>query len=361
VSPAKDTVYRCLDSLDKQELTRTAFNFVSRRRQSVSLVFYDVTTLHFETETEDEFRRKGYSKNRRGDMPQIIVGLFVDAAGYPLDFDIFPGNTFEGHTLETAVAKLKHKYGLTNLTVVADAAMLSADNLSFLESQGFDYIVGARLKSLPQTMIREITAFDFSAGAIYSVEWEGKRLLVDFSISRAQRDAANRDRQVKKLEAALISKRPVIRKSKYLKLDSPGQTKQIDQVRIAADRQFDGLKGYITNIANRMTFKQIIGQYRNLWKIERAFRMSKSDLKERPVYHWLRSRIQAHLTLCFVSLLVAKETERILAQKHCSLDRAIEILGRVGSGTTRVGGVELDIESEPDEEARLILGLFEGH
>lgn len=185
--------------------------------------------------------------------------------------------------------------------------------------------------------------------------------MVDFSISRAQRDAANRDRQVKNLASALISKRPVIRKSKYLRVDSLGQTKGIDRARITADSRFDGLKGYVTNASNPMTFEQIISQYRNLWKIERAFRMSKSDLKERPIYHWLRSRIQAHLTLCFVSLLVAKEAERILAQKRCSLETAIEILGRVGAGTTRIGDVELDIESELDEKAKLILDLFQGH
>lgn len=134
ITLAKDTVYRFLDTLDKEALARIAFTFVSRKRQGISLVFYDVTTLHFETETEDELRKKGYSKNCRADVPQIIVGLFVDADGYPFDFDMFSGNTFEGHTFETAVSQLRRKYDFTSLTVVADAAMLSAANLVFLES-----------------------------------------------------------------------------------------------------------------------------------------------------------------------------------------------------------------------------------
>lgn len=361
ISLTVDIVYRFLDTLDKYGLARIAFNFVSGRHRGISLVFYDVTTLHFETEVEDELRKKGYSKNRRADVPQVVVGLFVDADGYPFDFDMFPGNTFEGHTFEIAVNRLRHKYHLGSLTVVADAAMLSADNLDFLESQGFGYIVGARLKNLPRDMIKDIIGFDFSGGGIYSTEWEGRRLLVDFSAARAQRDAANRDRQVKKLKLALASNRPVIRKSKYLRLDSPNQIRGIDRAKIAADRQFDGLKGYVTNPTNRMADSQVVSQYRNLWKIERAFRMSKTDLKQRPVYHRLRRRIKAHLTLCFVSLLVAKETERILGQKHYSLETAIEILGRVGSGKTRIDNVELDIESELDDAAKSILELFEGH
>lgn len=357
----KDAVYRFLDTVDKDSLTRIAFGFVSGKHQGVSLVFYDVTSLHFETETEDWWRRKGYSKNHRSDVPQIIIGLFVDAAGYPFDFDMFSGNTFEGHTFETAVSRLIRKYDFSGLTVVADAAMLSKDNLAFLEFRGLDYIVGARLKSLSEDMITDVAGFDFSAGAIYSAQWQGRRLLVDFSAARAKRDAANRDRQVRKLKLALASNRPVIRKSKYLQLDSPNQVRGIDQAKIAADAKFDGLKGYVTNLENQMPFPQVISRYRSLWKIERAFRMSKNDLKERPVYHRLRSRIRAHLSLCFVSLLVAKETENILAKKHYSLEKAIEVLGRIGSGKTRVGDVELDIESELNDEAKTILGLFEGH
>lgn len=361
ISLSKDKVYRFLDSLDKHELTKIAFGFVSQTNRGVSVIFYDVTSLHFETETEDRWRRKGFSKNRRSDVPQIIIGLFVDSGGYPFDFDMFAGNTFEGHTLETAVSRLIRKYGFKDLTVVADAAMLSAANLDFLQSNGFNYIVGARLKKLPQELIAAVTGFDFPAGGIYSTEWEGRRLLVDFSAARAIRDAANRDRQIAKLKLALAGNRQVIRKSKYLRLSSPHRIRGIDRAKIAAEKQFDGLKGYVTNLDNQMAFPAIISQYRNLWKVEKAFRMSKTDLKERPIYHRLHSRIKAHLTLCFVSLLVAKEAETILAQTRCSLDKAIEILGRVGSGKTRIGNVELDIESELDDEAKSLLELFGGH
>lgn len=357
----KDRVYRCLDRLDKQQLTQIAFKFVSDRYQGVSLIFYDVTTLHFETETEDWWRRKGYSKNHRADVPQIIVGLFVDADGYPFDFDMFSGNTFEGHTFETAVSRLIRKYDFSGLTVVADAAMLSKDNLAFLESRGLDYIVGARLKSLPEDMIAAVTGFDFSAAAIYSTQWQDRRLLVDFSAARAKRDAASRDRQVRKLKLALAANRPVIHKSKYLRVDSPNQIRGIDQAKIAADSRFDGLKGYLVNAENPFSVEDIIAQYHNLWKVEKAFRMQKSDLKERPVYHRRRKRIESHLLLCFTSLLVMKEAERILRRKDYSLEKAIEILGKVGQGKIRIGRTQLELDSELDQEAELILNLFRGH
>lgn len=361
ISLAIDKVYRFLDAVDKNQLTEIAFKFVSGRHQGVSLVFYDVTSLHFETETEDWWRKKGYSKNHRADVPQIIVGLFVDAAGYPFDFDMFSGNTFEGHTFETAVSRLIRKYDFSGLTVVADAAMLSKDNLVFLESRGLNYVVGARLKSLPEDMIADVTGFDFFAGAIYSTEWQGKRLLVDFSAARAKRDRANRDRQVRKLKLALAANRPVIRKSKYLRVDSPNQVRGIDQAKIAADARFDGLKGYVTNLRNQMAFPRIISQYRNLWKIERAFRMSKTDLKQRPVYHRLRQRIQSHLVVCFCSLLVMKQAETILAKLKLSLNTAIETLSEVGEGTITIGRTEFPVEKELDQDAKLILNLFKGH
>jgi transposase len=362
ISLSIDKVYRFLDTLDKDSLTRIAFKFVSGKHRGISLVFYDVTSLHFETETEDWWRRKGYSKNHRADVPQIIIGLFVDAAGYPFDFDMFSGNTFEGHTFETAVSRLIRKYDFSGLTVVADAAMLSKDNLAFLESKGLNYVVGARLKSLPEDMIAAVTGFDFSAGAIYSsVMAPGRRLLVDFSAARAKRDAANRDRQVRKLKLALANNRQVIRKSKYLRVDSPNQIQGVDQAKIAADAKFDGLKGYVTNQQDPASFPQAISQYRNLWKIERAFRMSKTDLKQRPVYHRLRQRIQSHLLVCFCSLLVMKQAETILAKVQMSLKTAIETLGEVGEGTITIGRTEFPVEKELNQDAKLILNLFKGH
>lgn len=358
---SKDKIYRFLDTLDKDALTRIAFSFVSAKNKGVSLLFYDVTTLHFETETEDDFRKKGFSKNHRSDVPQIMVGLFVDNEGYPFDFDFFEGSMFEGHTFPTAIKKIVAKHVFTSLTVVADAAMLSADNLEFLDFLNINYIVGARLKNLPEAVIEKIQEFDFTKETIFQTASGNQQLFVDYSPQRAQKDAKVRERLVKKLEVKLRKKETVIRKSKYLLWEKEGKIAGIDKKQIEADKKFDGLKGYVANKSNNLGAEEIIKQYHNLWKVEKAFRMSKSDLKERPIYHRYSSRIKSHLLLCFVSLLVMKETEKILNRKQYSLEKTIEILGTVGQGKTRIGDICLDIESELDQETQSIIQLFMGH
>ena len=358
---SKDKIYRFLDTLDKDALTEIAFDFVSAKNKGVSLLFYDVTTLHFETEVEDDFRRKGFSKNHRTDVPQIMIGLFVDNEGYPFDFDFFEGSIFEGHTFPIAIKKIVGKYVFNSLTVVADAAMLSIDNLKFLDSLNINYIVGARLKNLSGLEIAKIHSHDFTRRPVFQTVLGKQQLLVDYSPQRAQKDARVREKLIKKLETKLIKKQPVIRKSKYLCWEKEGKIAGIDMSQIEADKKFDGLKGYITNKDNNLGAHEIIKQYHNLWKVEKAFKMSKSDLKERPIYHRYSSRIKSHLLVCFVSLLVMKEAEKILNRKHCSLEKTIEILGTVGQGKTRIGDICLDIESEQDQETQSILQLFTGH
>lgn len=358
---SKDKVYRFLDTLDKDALTGIAFRFVSAKNKGVSLLFYDVTTLHFETETEDDFRKKGFSKNHRTDVPQIMVGLFVDNEGYPFDFDFFEGSIFEGHTFPAAIKKIVAKHVFTSLTVVADSAMLSVDNLEFLDFLNINYIVGARLKNLPGSVIEKIQEHDFTKETIFQTDLGNQQLFVDYSHQRGQKDARVRERLVRKLEIKLRKKETVIRKSKYLRWESQGKIAGIDKKQIEADKKLDGLKGYVTNKDNNLGASEIIKQYHNLWQVEKAFRMSKSDLKERPIYHRYSRRIKSHLLVCFISLLVMKETEKILNSKQYSLGKTIEILGTVGQGKTRIGDICLDIESELNQESQSILELFTGH
>lgn len=158
----KNRLFRFLDTLDKDQLTKTAFRFVAGHYPGgISVCFYDVTTLYFETTAEDEFRQKGFSKDHRTDIPQILIGLFVDSRGYPFDFEWYEGSTFEGHTFVRAVTAINRKYGFAELTVVADAAMLSEDNLSYLTACGINYIVGARLKSLSGAVTRKVLAHPY--------------------------------------------------------------------------------------------------------------------------------------------------------------------------------------------------------
>lgn len=358
VPVTRGKVYRFLDTLEKDQLTKIAFKFVANRNQGLTLVFYDVTTLYFETSKEDDFRQKGFSKDHRHDMPQILLGLFVDQDGFPFDFDFFEGRTFEGHTFPQVVKNLREKYSFEKLTVVADAGMLSNDNLEFLEEEQIGYIVGARLRNLPARKQKEVIEYDYSQGFIRDTSYKARRLIIGYSDKRAKKDRQVRERKIKKLVKKLEKQQSVIRKSKYLKMGK-NEVLGIDKEKVKKDKKYDGLRGYFTN--TQFSAQLVIEQYHKLWQVEKAFRMSKSDLRERPIFHSKPERIKAHLLLCFVSLLVMKETERILNTQGYSLNQAIELLRQVGEGKVRVGKTTIGLEAELDEKTQSILDLFVGH
>ena len=355
---SKDKIYRFLGQVDKEELTKIAYSYVTRKNKNiVSLVFYDVTTLYFETEREDDLRRKGFSKDHRADVPQVLVGLFVDIDGYPFDFDFFSGNTFEGDTFPVAIKRLMNKYQLKDLVVVADAGMLSIKNLGYLESIGLGYVVGARLKNLNNEIKTKVLSHNFMTKNLTQFDIANRRLIVDYSEERDKKDKHNRERIIKKLQAKIDKKQTLITKSKYLLLEKEGKVIGVDLVKIDEDKRYDGLKGYFTNLTKRVNPQIIISQYHNLWKVEKAFRMSKSDLQTRPVYHHNSDKVKAHLVLCFVSLLVMKVTERLLAKKNISLTHAIELLSTVGQGKTKIGNMIVETESEVDQKTKSLLEI----
>jgi len=366
---SEDKIYRFLDTLDKNELTHIAFDFVSKKNNGTALIFYDVTTLYFEANDEDDLRKKGYSKDHKNELPQIVIGLFVDKDGYPFDFDFYEGSTFEGHTFPKAIKALTQKYKFKDLVVVADAGMLSEKNISFLEEEKLSYIVGARLKGMSEKFKKEqIFTHDFINEPIRDIDCSTKaehssrkRLIVNYSEKRARKEKYNREKLVKKLEDKIASKKALIKKSKYLILENQGEIAGIDQEKVDSDKRHDGLKGYWTNLKAEIRPDEIIGQYHNLWQVEKAFRMSKSDLQERPIFHRKLERIRGHLLFCFCSLLVMKETERILKPAEISLVRAVEILGKVGQGEMVVEKLKMPIDSELSEEAIIIFGEVLGH
>lgn len=370
ISLSEDRIYRFLDTLNKDELTRIAFDFVSKKNNGIALIFYDVTTLYIETNDEDDLRKKGFSKDHKNELPQIVIGLFVDKDGYPFDFDFYEGSTFEGHTFSKAIKSLLKRYQFADLVVVADAGMLSESNIHFLETEKLNYIVGARLKSLSEKFKKRIFMHDFIEESVFETVCEFKseageitkrRLIIDFSEKRAKKDRFNREKLIKKLEVKIASKKELIKKSKYVILENQGKVAGIDQEKIEQDKRHDGLKGYWTNLQVKTKPKEIIDQYHNLWKVEKAFRMSKSDLQERPIFHRKIKRINGHLLICFCSLLLLKETEEILKPTGISLMKAIEVLGKVGQGDMVLGKLKLPIDSELSGEAKSIFHEILGH
>lgn len=312
----KDQVYRFLDNLSKSQdeiLQSLRKHITTSYPASFNFILYDVSTLYFETDHDDEdniaiagLRKRGYSKDKRDDLPQVVLGLGVNALGMPLTYRLYPGNTYEGSTLISGIDDTLKSLNQASLTVVGDAGMLSDKNLCALEERGLTYIVGARLKSLPKSLQEEILNLDFSLEMTKEIPYRNRRLVISYSPSRAKRAISQRKRSVARLEL-LISKNQAIRKHQYLDFTIKDKPK-IDQVALEAASRWDGIKGYVTNNFT-MTQTEVIEHYRDLYKVEQSFRMSKTDLRIRPTFHFRQRRIEAHVIICMLSLCVLRMLE----------------------------------------------------
>ena len=322
-----DAVYRFLDKLSsklKLQVEQIAYkNTLKVLKEEISIVFYDMTTLFFEASDEDDLRKTGFSKDGKHQNPQIYIGLLVGLNGYPIGYDIFEGNTYEGHTLIPFIEKMTNKFKLGKPAVVADAGLLSNDNIKLLENKGYEYIIGARIKNETDHLKQKILASKFEDGSIHSFRRKGEaRLIVHYAASRAKKDEYNRKRGLMRLEkrikAGRLTKSSINNKgyNKYLKLIGE-VTIEIDYEKFTRDDQWDGLKGYITN--TKLSNQQVLDNYKHLWQIEKAFRMSKTDLRIRPVYHRLRHRIEAHICIAFTAYSILKELERALYESKSTL------------------------------------------
>ena len=298
---------------------------------SISIVFYDCTTLYFEVDQEDELRKTGFSKEGKHQNPQIVLGLLVGLEGYPLAYEIFEGNKFEGHTMIPVIETFRKKYSLPAPIVVADSGLLSKSNIRELIDNGYEFILGARLKSSGNNQKEKVLALRLENGESVSMDWEENlRMIVGYSDKRAKKDMFNREKGLKKLEKQLktgkLNKTHINNRgyNKYLKME--GEIKiALDMHKFEQDGKWDGLKGYITN--TKLEKEQVIENYNNLWKIERAFRITKNEIKVRPVYHYKQRRIEAHISIAFVAYKMYKELERQLNEKEAKLSpqKAIEI------------------------------------
>jgi transposase len=330
-----DTVYRFLDKLNntlKNQVEQIAFAHTLKvLHGNISVMFYDMTTLYFEASDEDDLRKTGFSKDGKHQNPQIYIGLLVGLGGYAIAYDIYEGNIYEGHTLIPFIEKITQKFKLDKPIIVADAGLLSNDNIKALEKKKYEYIIGARLKNEPDKIKKQILLNNFTDGSIMSMSKQNNiRLIINYTANRAKKDAYNRKRGLerleKKIKAGKLTKSNINNKgyNKYLKLIGE-VTIEIDYDKYKNDETWDGLKGYITN--TKLNNEQVLENYKNLWHIEKAFRMSKTDLRIRPIYHRLRNRIEAHICISFTAYCIYKELERVLyAEKSTlSLKRAAEL------------------------------------
>lgn len=296
------------DSIEKEvvEIAKKHFGF------DFSFVLYDVTALYFESFKQDDFKRTGFSKDNKHNQPQIVIELIVTKDGFPISYQIFKGNTFEGNTFLPVIL-----HRIESLTVVADSAMFSKQNLDALLKSGLTYVISSRLANLKDALINQINE------QIKRIDGENIRidnLIVDYSIKRYTKDKTEMEKQLKKARLYLDSKTEKISNIKYLKNDKVRC--YLNQELIDKNTKLLGLKGYVTNLAKRSN-KEIIDYYHNLFKIERAFRIAKSDLEARPIYHHKEESIKNHLLICFASLVISIYLE--LKNKK-SISSIVEIL-----------------------------------
>jgi Transposase DDE domain len=305
-----------------------------------TLVLYDVTTLYFEIDEGDGFREPGFSKERRLE-PQITVGLLTDARGFPLTVHAFEGNKAETKTILPLIETFMAAYQLPEVTVVADAGMLSEANLARLENGGLRFIVGARIPEVPYQVAEWRRAHPdepIGDGQVFTQPWlmgtktdpRKRTVFYQYRADRARRTLKGIDQQIAKAEKA-VAGQAAVKRNRFIQLT--GGTRSVNRDLEVKARALAGLKGYVTNL-EAPTAEYVIGAYHQLWQIEKSFRMSKSDLRARPIYHHKRDSIEAHLTIVFAALAVSRLIER---STGWSIARFVKTLRRYHTVTIQAG------------------------
>lgn len=360
-------IYRYMDRFHSSEAERVQQISYEHTRKVlggvVNVVFYDVTTLYFEIDQEDDLRKTGFSKEGKHQNPQIVLGLLVSRNGYPLAYDIFEGNKFEGHTMLPVIDTFKEKYSLEQLVIVADSGLLSSANIEELQRGGYEFILGARIKNEKRDIQSKILSLDLKNGESAIVKKGNLRLILAYSEGRAKKDRLNREKGLRKIEKQIrtgrLTKANINNRgyNKYLKME--GQVNiAIDYQKFEEDEAWDGLKGYITNA--KLPKDQIIENYGHLWQIEKAFRISKTDLKIRPIYHRLQRRIETHICISFVAYKIYKELERQLKEKQSSLspEKAIEIARTIYQVKAKTKNRQVSHTMLVTDEQKILAQLF---
>ena len=273
-----------------------------------------MTTLYFEThKPDDELQARGFSKDDKSKQPQIVIGLLVTAQGFPLIHEVFKGNMFEGHTMLSVVKTFQKKYDTEKPIIVADAAMLSQTNRSALEEESYRYIVGARLANMKPAFIKILCdRLPKKDGSRVRISYPDTTydIICTYTQSRYKKDKREFDKQVEKAKT-LVARQEPGRRAKFVKKSGKvNKPYSFDEVLKQKTEQLLGIKGYCTNIPeNMLSNDQIVTYYHDLWRIEQTFRMSKSDLKARPIFHYKHDAIRAHILICFMSLMIGKFIE----------------------------------------------------
>jgi len=359
------TVYRHLKiGLEKGMKENFQKSLVQFARQGLGdtlrLVFYDVTTLYFESIIKTELKEFGFSKDHKSQETQIVVGLVVNNLGFPLYFDVFSGRTFEGNTFVPIVQNIRKLLQSEELIVVADAAMVSIDNIQKLENEHIGFIVGARLSNLPAQLIDLIfTQLKKQDGETITTAYQKQRLICHYSARRAAKDKSDRAKQIDRAKQALLSPSKITSRYRFMKTHKDNYSLNMPVIEKA--EKLEGIKGYLTNTT--LPEQIIIDRYHDLWRVEKAFRITKTDLEARPIFHHLGEAIKAHLVIVFAGLAITRYLE---LKTNLSIKRILKIAGKVlthkvtNTKTGEIAYVETTIE-DPKLKEKINLLKSLGH
>lgn len=369
-SPHRVTFMRCLKRVIERDYRAVIAQACHRhvtRTAPLALVLYDVTTLHFEVEREDSLRKVGMSKEHRVD-PQVTVGLLTTATGFPLEVDLFEGNKAETKTLIPVLTGFRQRHHVPDIVVVADAGMLSAANLLALEDAGFRFIVGSRTSKIPYELEAHVERHGTylpDGATIETTRHMGtgknardRRVVYQYTFKRAQHDRRAINAMVERAEKVAAGERP-IKKDRFVTFTDTSTSVNWDLVERA--RSLAGIKGYVTNIdPAEMDAPAVAAAYHDLYQVERSFRMTKSDLAARPVFHRLQDSIQAHLTVVFAALAVSREAQ---TRSGLSINKILKTLRPLRSATITIGSQQVTAQPRiPNDTRELLNNLgWSGH
>jgi transposase len=337
-----DAVYRMMDKLSEQipKIKELAFNSTLALipNKEINLVFFDVTTLYFESIEVDDLRAFGYSKDHRFNTTQVVLALATNEDGLPLGYELFSGNTAEVKSLLASIKSWEGFMKIRDICFVADRAMFSKANLEALDASGYRYIVAAKLKTLKTDLKEQIldgenyrpTIMGSELAWIAEFEHEGKRLITSYKSKRAMNDAKARQNILTKIEKTIGEKgstKKLISNSGVKKYTvTENSCSYLDQSKIELDAMWDGLHGIITNDKN-ISNQEAIGKYSRLWVIEQAFRINKHNLQMRPIFHWTKARIESHIAMCYMSFALLKQIEyKVALTQKISINNIVESL-----------------------------------
>ena len=398
-STSLDLIYRMMDKLEGKIPKLAELTMADARKlfdDKIDVVFFDVTTLYFESVEEDELRSFGYSKDQKFHSTQVVLALAVTGEGLPIGYKLFPGNSAETKTLIACLDEWKKHIPIGRVVFVADRAMFNAGNLAALDKAGYEFVVAATLRRMNKEMTDKILDKDGFAPLEtdsksaknpvllktieHSIlvskgnkkkgtedEFVSGRLVITQSSERAAKDKKDRDRILEKMESLLGKKKEteadklVSNKGylKYAKFEGKKPT-SIDKDKVEKDALWDGIHGLFTNA--RLTPSETLGYYRQLWTIEATFRVSKSDIEMRPIYHFKKERIQSHIALCFMALYLVRKLQLLLARKgmHVSAEKIQEELHLVQTShvVDRGTGFRFRLPSRISDTARAIYSVL---